>query len=86
MDMAAKRNKQALPELSEKPGLIIPANSLMGPSYQLTVASNQSLPAARPEEGGVPESGESRPKSERDAAGGRIRINIPGHIEGVDDA
>jgi len=84
--MAARRNKLPLPELSEKPGLTIPGNSLMGPSYQLSVVSDQSLPGARPEEGGgVPDSGDSRPTSEREGNGGRIRINIPGNAEGVGD-
>ena len=84
MDMAARRNKQPLPELSDKPGLTIPGNSLMGPAYQMSVASDESLPAAGPEEGGgVPESGDSRPKSEREGAGGRIQMSIPGNAEGM---
>ncbi len=83
MDIAARKNKQPLPELSEKPGLTIPGNSLMGPSYQLSVQSDQELPAVGPEEGGgVPESGDSRPRSERDSNAGRIQINISGSVAG----
>lgn len=44
-ELASKLNKQALPELSEKPGLQIPVNSLMGPGYQLTVPAETSLPS-----------------------------------------
>ncbi len=32
-----------MPDLSEKPGLNIPANSLLGPGYQLDVPDNDSL-------------------------------------------
>ena len=48
-ERAASRNKQPLPELSSKPGLQIPVNSLIGPSYQLSVPADNSLPSATEE-------------------------------------
>lgn len=52
--MAAQRNKQPLPDLSNKPGLIIPSNSLLGPSYQLQVPPNDELPAADSQPSSIP--------------------------------
>ena len=61
-DLAAQRNKQPLPDLSDRPGLIIPTNSLLGPSYQLSVPSDESLPAADAQDNVVPPmNGDSRP-------------------------
>lgn len=44
-EMASRQNKQPLPELSDKPGLQIPVNSLTGPSYQLEVTADPMLPS-----------------------------------------
>ena len=60
--MAARRNKQELPELSEKPGLVIPVNSLVGPSYQLLVPSDDNLEAAK-DDGNTEDKGESKDKT-----------------------
>lgn len=56
-ELAAKQNKQPLPELSERPGLQIPVHSLAGPSYQMTVEAEPVLPpeAAAAAGGGVEE-------------------------------
>ena len=56
-DIANRINKDPLPKLSEKPGLTIPVNSLVGPSYQLSVEADDQLPVA---EGPASESGDSR--------------------------
>lgn len=78
-EMAAKQNKQPLPELSDKPGLIIPANSLLGPSYQLHVPSEESLEAAEQQPDSVPmQNGSSRPPQQEKPA---IAFNIAGPME-----
>ena len=77
--MAAQRNKQPLPDLSDRPGLIIPGNSLLGPGYQLTVPSDERLSPAEAQPNTVPmQNGSSKPALKSKAV---INFNISQPME-----